>query len=126
MKAHKPQNVWLQRVENDLGYGMPDVYACFKCGHQVWIELKELKRPLRSTSCPFRKGDIRLGQINWHLKASTFRLPSVVAARMDKDIIFLPGKLAVNAHHYSMTEIRESDWLVDWAEFWRRLEQYGN
>lgn len=53
----------LQRLENAVGVGHPDVEGCI-AGQQVWIELKSCLRPAReTTSCRVKK---RQSQTDWH------------------------------------------------------------
>lgn len=53
----------LQRLENTVGVGHPDVEGCLN-GDQLWIELKSCERPVRSET-PIRPKK-RLSQEIWH------------------------------------------------------------
>lgn len=125
IKSHKPRDVWLQRVENELGYGMPDVYVCFRTGRSIWIELKVLDRPSKTTTPPFNRTTLRLQQINWHLKAATFKVASAVVARMDNELIIVHGSLVMEVHRIPGNEVFNS-YTVTWDDFWKRLESYAN
>lgn len=56
----------LQRIENGVGVGTPDVEGCYK-GKAFWIELKAEERPVRLTTSvvKFGEGSIRNDQIAW-------------------------------------------------------------
>lgn len=61
---HKKHVVDLQRLENAVGTGHPDVEGCID-GAQIWIELKSnLKHPVRSTTIIHPK--LRQSQSEWH------------------------------------------------------------
>ncbi len=53
----------LQRLENLVGVGHPDVEGCID-GQQVWIELKSEARPKRKDT-PIRP-KLRTSQSEWH------------------------------------------------------------
>lgn len=53
----------LQRIENAVGVGHPDVEGCID-GGQVWIELKSCDRPKRADT-PIRPKK-RISQDQWH------------------------------------------------------------
>ena len=48
MRKAAPKGVWLQRVENIVVDGMPDVYAVETEGGACWVELKAPVRPKRA------------------------------------------------------------------------------
>lgn len=53
----------LERIENQLGQGMPDVLAINRSGTVFWLELKALVEwPKRDTTCPL-KGKFEKGQL---------------------------------------------------------------
>lgn len=53
----------LQRLENAVGTGHPDVEGCID-GAQTWIELKSCMRPARPETCIHPK--TRQSQADWH------------------------------------------------------------
>lgn len=57
----------LQRLENSVGVGHPDVEGCVD-GGQVWIELKSVLRPAKTTSLIRPKK--RPSQSIWHRQRS--------------------------------------------------------
>ena len=60
---YKKHKVDLQRLENAVGQGHPDVEGCID-GAQVWIELKSEDRPARLTTLIHPK--TRPSQSIWH------------------------------------------------------------
>lgn len=64
MKANRPTLVRLERIENGLASGTPDIHGI--AGLEVWIELKVVSVPKRDTSRFFKKGALRKAQIGWH------------------------------------------------------------
>jgi len=53
----------LERIENQLGQGMPDVLGTNRSGVVFWLELKALVEwPKRATTCPL-KGKFEKGQL---------------------------------------------------------------
>ena len=58
----------VDRVENGLVDGMPDVNCCLK-GVEVWLELKYVESwPARATTQVLGRKGLRPEQINWHIK----------------------------------------------------------
>lgn len=62
---YKRHHVDLQRLENSVGTGHPDIEGCID-GAQVWIELKSEGRPARDTTPIHPK--VRESQSIWHRK----------------------------------------------------------
>jgi hypothetical protein len=64
-----PELLWtkhtvdLQRLENSVGQGHPDVEGCID-GAQIWVELKSEDRPARPTTAI--KPKVRTSQSIWH------------------------------------------------------------
>lgn len=58
----------IDRVENGLVDGMPDVNACM-AGKDIWMELKHLEKwPARATTPVLGRRGLRPEQINWHIR----------------------------------------------------------
>lgn len=95
MKSNKPKGIVLERVENIVGEGMPDVYALFANG-STWIELKAPKGPIKESTRVLGEEGLRQSQKNWHIRASRLLLPSFVLIRdlRLKRLWLLPGSLA--------------------------------
>jgi hypothetical protein len=60
----------IDRVENGLVDGMPDVNCCLS-GPEVWLELKYVEDwPARATTQVLGRKGLRLEQVNWHIRQS--------------------------------------------------------
>ena len=88
MRRNRPSKFWLLRVENMVGEGFPDVVSIAPDSLTL-VELKAPIRPARETSLLLKKDDVRLAQINWHLKAATKNLPTFFLMRDDKGALYL-------------------------------------
>lgn len=118
IRSHVPREVWAQRVENGLVPGMPDVFVTSKHGKQSWMELKVIDEPVRKTTCWLKRGDLRLPQINWHMKAAVMNIPTFIVLRTNKKEMFIaPGKHAPEIHNFTFMEWQ--DWRIyGWQDFW--------
>lgn len=107
MKRHAPAAMWLQRVENVVGDGMPDVYV--GCSGK-WVELKVVKRiPVKSTTPLLGRGGMRQSQINWHLKNnSLIGAPEsfVLIGLPNGDVILVSGRIAQRVNIMTLGELR--------------------
>ncbi len=56
------EDLHLQRVENSVGSGAPDVEGKLRRGGQFWIELKSTARPKRDGPVRFK---VRDSQVEW-------------------------------------------------------------
>ena len=89
MRREAPRGAWLQRVENMVGAGMPDVLVTGH-GRSAWVELKSVHRPARATTRWMGDEGLRdPDQINWHLKFATYGLTSWVLANDDRGALLL-------------------------------------
>jgi hypothetical protein len=116
MKRQAPTDMWLQRVENGLGPGMPDVLAKSLSGCDCWVELKAPQRPVRDTT-PVLGKDLRIDQINWHIKAASMGTKSWLLIRDSAGIIsFVPGKFVAEAVHWTNTQF--TPYHANWQKIW--------
>jgi len=61
-------NARIDRIENGLVDGMPDVNSCLR-GVDVWMELKHIEKwPARATTPVLGRRGLRPEQINWHIR----------------------------------------------------------
>jgi len=87
--------VRLDRIENDVTFGIPDVNGCLD-GEDVWIELKAPKEPARaSTPLMTRSGNHALleTQINWFRRQRQAGGIAFILVRTDKRIMLVEGTL---------------------------------
>ena len=117
MKRNTPKTRWVQRVENLVGEGMPDLFIapCY------WIELKAPKPVKRNATALLGPSKLRPAQIGWHLRAYTHAIDSYILIRVDggKEIFLLPGRMAAHVNEMTMTEIRSQSAASSWVELWR-------
>lgn len=107
LKRNAPSSLWLQRIENLIGAGMPDVYVG---ANGKWIELKEPPR------IPAREGTPLLGnqyglnvdQINWHVKRAMYsEAPEtyILIRTIENYLLLMHGSLAYYINTFSLKEL---------------------
>ena len=105
MRKAAPKTVWLQRFENLVSAGVPDVLISDTIKPECWVELKAVHRPKRKTTRFLGAEGLRQSQINWHLKAATKNMTSYVLVRDDYDIIYLiSGKHAADMNGWTRAD----------------------
>lgn len=80
MRNHKPPGIMLERVENIVGVGMPDVYVQ-AMNHTTWVELKAPNTPKRESTRVLGTEGLRQEQKNWHIRASRLGLSTWILIR---------------------------------------------
>jgi hypothetical protein len=115
MRRRAPRELWLQRIENLVGEGVPDVYAA-----GPWIELKAPHRPVRaSTPLLGKKEGLRPAQIAWHAKASSVGVRSFILIRDDSGRLYLlPGALAEDVNGWTAAECDRESVANHWEGVW--------
>lgn len=88
LKAARPSDVRLERIENVVANGTPDVHVKVQ-GASCWLELKAPKRPKRETTRLLGNEGLNQDQLNWFFEAARFGLPAYVLIRDDSREIFL-------------------------------------
>lgn len=83
MRTSAPRKWWVQRLENAVGSGLPDVLAVHRQVGNVFLELKVGQMPLRKTSRLFLKHGMLTEQIGWHRKYTSMGFCSFIAVRID-------------------------------------------
>lgn len=123
MKRHAPASLWLQRVENVVGDGMPDVYV--GCSGK-WVELKVAKRiPIKPTTPLLGRGGMRTSQINWHLKSASLvdaPLSYVLVGVPGGKVFLLPGYLAARINSFTLDDLQTNSCTAPtWSDVLREL-----
>ena len=115
LKRHAPSELGLQRVENLVGDGMPDVYSD---GTGCWVELKAPTRPKRASTPLLGESEgLRVSQKNWIQIAVAHGRKVFVLIRDDGGELFLiPGKFAATVNQMTSAELRCSSRADDWQE----------
>lgn len=122
MRKAAPRGLWLERVENIVGEGIPDVHV--GGARWDWVELKAPNRPKRETT-PLMgaKEGLRQQQINWHVKAESMNLPSWILIRdTDKKELFLvSNKWADMINDMSVGDLRDVRTAATWEEIFMEI-----
>lgn len=119
MKRAAPKSLWMQRVENLAGDGMPDVYV-----EGPWVELKAAKLPKRSTTRLQYSEGVRTSQVNWHLKAETRGVVSYILIRVEelpREPMLLLGGFAKCVNDFTLTETKAAACAIGWKAIFERL-----
>lgn len=121
MKRNAPKGIWLQRIENAVGVGIPDVLAVGRGrGVDVWIELKAPISPRRSSTRLMGDEGARPSQIGWHLKAAVYGVESYFLIKSSGGGLYLiDGAEARNVNELTETELTEQSKIKNWSELWR-------
>jgi hypothetical protein len=121
VKRNAPKGWWLQRVENVVAEGMPDVYVTKPTGASVWVELKAPIRPKRKTTRLLGTEGLRESQIGWHLKAHTKNLPAFTLIRDDELVLYLVHcSLAQTVNDLSLLDMQQYR-IDNWEDLWETL-----
>lgn len=118
MKRNAPKWLWMQRIENGVGDGMPDVLVA----PDAWVELKAPARPARATTALLSSKPLRESQIGWHLKAANKLMLSYILIRDDKKGLYLLyGNTAAIINTLTVTEMNDLSVASTWKEIWKVL-----
>lgn len=121
MKRHCPKDIRLERVENAVGEGTPDVHY-MKANHFGWVELKAPKRPRKATTRLLGNEGLRPGQRNWHATAAHFKLPAYVLIRDDSGELFLLScQDCEDVNEKTVDELRQLRLASTWEEIFEVL-----
>lgn len=123
MKANCANGVRLERIENGVGTGVPDVHGARRdtpVARTCWIELKVVKRPKRAHTPLFKRKTMRPDQVAWHLSYASINGRSVILARDDKYQLYLfPGAMAARLHELPLAGCAPFA-VASWDEFYKR------
>ena len=119
--AAKGRRVWVQRVENIVVDGTPDVLLIAPCGRHVWVELKVATRPKRATTPVLGARGMRQEQINWHEKAALMCVETYILIRDDEaELYLIPGELAGSVNKMPLAELQCNSVIRGkGSEFWK-------
>lgn len=114
MKRNLPAALWMQRVENLVGDGMPDVYIG-RTG--CWVELKAPSRiPTRPTTPLLGKEGLRQSQKNWFIKHRTMAAPEsyILIRALDGEIFLIAGMHADGVNEMTVEVLRHESMADSW------------
>lgn len=121
MKSNCANGVRLERVENGVNTGTPDVHA-MRRGVTRWIELKVVKRPARITTPLIKRDTMRRDQVAWHVSYNAAGGRSFILARDDRRQLYLfPGALALELHTLPFGHCYQLYAHRDWAEVYEEM-----
>ena len=112
-----PDDIILQRDENIVGVGQPDVIGIKKGGFVFWLELKTAAKPVRKTSKVFKSGYVNPSQKLWFLKWTSLGANAFILLQMSHELYLMPGKPVIrdiddltvsDIEQYKVTNIFES------------------
>ena len=120
-KRNRPPKFWLQRIENVVGDGMPDVVSMAPF-QLAWVELKAPIKPKRETTQLMGKEGLSIGQVSWHLKAALKGQRSFVLIRDSSGELFLvPSAFAPRMNAATIGELRMMSVADNWKDVYRWL-----
>ena len=122
MKRNAPPHVWLERVENLVGDGMPDVhFASYRA--IAWVELKAAKLPARPTTRVLGGDGLRQSQKNWHKQAAWFGLPVYTLIRDDeKNLYLVHCSFSDELNEMPIAQLRSVSVAANWSDIFNVLK----
>jgi len=121
MRSKAPPGVWLERVENVVADGMPDVHVLMH-GKMAWVELKAAVCPARSSTRLLGVNGLRQSQINWHLKAAARSLPVYTLVRDDSMRLYLVhADHATAINDFTAAQLQAASIADSWAGIYQEL-----
>lgn len=124
MKKNRPYTLWLQRVENLVSEGMPDVHYASPV-NSGWVELKAAKKPKRVTSKLLGSKGLRQSQINWFLKAQTKCLVTFILIQdSEGELYLIHGQEAATVNDCSVERLRELRLASDWDNIFKIIMEW--
>lgn len=107
-KRNAPARLWLQRVENLVGEGMPDVYVG---SSGKWVELKAASKiPARARTPLLGADGMRPSQVAWHARAAETSAATrsyILIRTPEMELLMIPGREAGVVNLMSLGELRE-------------------
>lgn len=123
MKRNAPNDVWMERVENVVGEGMPDIWMASDQWH-CWVELKAARLPVRPTTRVLGREGLRPSQVNWHLKAAVRGLPVYTLIRDNLQNLYLVScEHADEINEMPLARLQEVSLAGSWEEIFKVLKQ---
>ncbi len=121
MRKNAPNTSWLQRIENIVAEGMPDVHVSGP-ESECWVELKAVNRPKRETTRLLGTEGLRPSQVNWHLKAGTKRMTTFILITDDEGNLWLvEGKHAASINEWTMYTFDHLDVPRTWDGIFKTI-----
>lgn len=116
MRRNLPRELWLQRVENVAGDGMPDVYVGFS---GKWVELKApSKIPKRETTPLLGAEGLRPSQVNWLLqhRNSCAPIAFILIRTIENELLLIHGMHAKIINELPLRKLRDMCFAQSWHD----------
>lgn len=106
LKKARPSNVRLERIENLVGQGTPDLHVMVD-GRSCWLELKAPIRPKRASTRLLGTEGLNQDQLNWFLEAARLDIPAYVLVRDDtREIFLVPARHCEGINELTAAQLR--------------------
>lgn len=121
MKRNCADGVRLERVENGVNPGTPDVHA-IREGRVRWLELKVVERPARPATTLLKRNTLRVEQVAWHLSYTSCGGHSFIVVRDSHLQLYLfHGSLALQLHEYPLYDCVRHFACNSWQQLYEEI-----
>lgn len=111
----------LERVENLVSVGDPDVTSTAPGNWVTRVELKWAPLPKRRSTAVLGRDGLSLAQRNWHLEHKRFGI-SYVLVGVESAIFTIDGALHDEINSFTIDELREHSMANNWEELHTLLD----
>ena len=122
----------MERVENGLIAGMPDVNYCLDA-QEGWMEIKSPTEPKRASTALFASGHpVSIEQINWmHVQHMAGGVSWLMIGSDKRMLMIHGGRVAALVHRINEMTVSELEKIAEWkapvplndSVFWRTLRE---
>ena len=110
----------LERIENGVVAGTPDVHVLCRGGLSAWVELKAVATwPLRANSMVLcEERGLSIAQRNWFLRATQlgFRRAYILVGVGSRGVYMFPGVVADRVNSFTRQQFFEHAIAQDWTQ----------
>lgn len=121
MRAALGTKLRLERVENIVSVGDPDLTVTAPGNWVTRVELKWVPAPKRPGTQVLGRSGLSLQQRNWHLEHKRFGV-SYILVGVDAAIFTIDGALHDEVNSFIMAELREHSMASNWEELHALLD----
>jgi hypothetical protein len=129
LRDHAPKFARLNRIENSVGDGVPDVNICCN-GLECWVEIK-IGSVRRNPEQPIfdKKYGVTVEQINWHINQRQAGGASYLLIRIADELYLIAGSEAGVINLWTLSDFRRGSMMwakvpvgqAFWDAFWAVL-----
>lgn len=122
---HVERGIHLERIENLVGDGIPDVLCSTKEAGACFIELKAQDRlPAREDSKVLGSAGLRVSQRNWHFDwRRNGGVSWVLIGIEQKEFLLIPGHWHDTINDLSIVRLREIAAATGWEQIAKTLKE---